>query len=194
MILIVDSDEPPVFVAVTVNVMRSCVASGMPQIVPFATENCRPLSNSGLTLNPITSPPLEIASILTSVTFEYNTNSSSTYSIIGGSSTTSIVKDTDCEPPLLFAQIVYVCSSESSVGIPEIDPVSSLKVRPRGNSGWRPHSTTSPPVIVIVNGAITSSIVNVISVTDIEGVDGTSTIVMVSVSVTEPPVLFAQIV
>ena len=72
----------------------------------------------------------------------------------GASSLIVMVTVAEDEPPLLFAQIVYVVAIVwRTVGIPQIVPLLVPKLRPAGNVAFISHEVISPaPVIVGASG------------------------------------------
>ena len=64
-------------------------------------------------------------------------------------------------PPVLVAVTVYVAEEDSSVGVPEIEPVVAEKARPPGSVGVIVQDTTAPPLELGVAADIAWSLVNV---------------------------------
>ena len=103
-----------------------------------------------------------------------------------------IVRVVLVEPPLLFAQTVYVVNGEVTVASPLMWPL--LKVMPEGSIGLMVHETGAPPVHDGIRFTESTFQTNVKSETPYVNIETGTSLIWNSMTVEVlPPLLFAQI-
>ena len=192
--------NPPVLVALIVNIVRESSSVGVPVITPVEVSNARPAGRLGVIVHDKISPwPFKVGvsgrSLETVLLIMLK--SSGVYEIKGIWSTTVMLRYVVEVPPVLVALIVNIVRVTNSVGVPLRTPVEVSNARPAGRLGVIVHEIISPcPVKVGDSGTSLEAVLLVIlKSSGVYVILGSSSIiVMLTYDVEVPPVFDALIV